>query len=85
MEKNTKYERRYELDWLRIIAIILLFFFHSAKFFDTDDFHINNNEQDIGMTIFVGILTTWIMPLFFPPLRNGYFLLFKKKRGRSMC
>lgn len=65
MENTIKNERSYDLDWLRIIAIILLFFYHSAKVFDKIDFHINNNEQNIGMTIFVVIVIAFIMPLLF--------------------
>ena len=81
MEKQIKYERRYELDWLRVIAIVLLFFYHSAKVFDTTDFHINNNERDIGLTIFVGILTAWIMPLFF--LLSGMAIFYSLRKREA--
>ena len=62
--KSTKAERRYDIDWLRFSAILILFFYHSAKAFDTTFWHINNSVQEIGMTIFVGVLSMWIMPLF---------------------
>jgi hypothetical protein len=79
MEKKIKSERRYdELDWLRIIAIIFLFFFHSARVFDINDFHINNNERDMGITIFVGILNAWIMPLFF--LLSGMAIFYSLRK-----
>ena len=55
------FERRYDLDWLRIIGILLVFFFHCARFFDTLDWHVKNNwpaavplsEQSEGMTSFI--------------------------------
>ena len=78
MEKKIKSERMYELDWLRILAIILLFFYHSAKVFDTTDFHINNNEQALGMTIFVGIVTAFIMPLLF--LLSGMSIFYSLRK-----
>jgi len=81
MEEPIKYERRYELDWLRILAVILLFFYHSAKFFDMTDFHINNNEQDLGMTIFVAVLSVWLMPLFFLISGMAIFYSFRKRNA----
>ena len=29
----TKSERRYDIDWLRVLAVLLLFFFHPAMIF----------------------------------------------------
>jgi peptidoglycan/LPS O-acetylase OafA/YrhL len=34
--------RRYELDWLRVGAILMVFVFHSSRFFDTDNWHVKN-------------------------------------------
>ncbi|NHJ87966.1 MAG: acyltransferase [Asgard group archaeon] len=67
------FERRYDLDWLRIIGILLVFIFHCARFFDTLDWHIKNNwpldvplsEQSEGMTTFIYYLGGPGMPLFF--------------------
>ncbi|MHA1525543.1 MAG: acyltransferase family protein [Promethearchaeota archaeon] len=81
MGKKIKSERRYELDWLRILAIILLFFYHSAKVFDTADFHINNGERDFGLTIFVGIVTAFIMPLFF--LLSGMSIFYSLRKREA--
>ncbi len=30
-------ERRYELDWLRVLAILVVFLFHSTRFFNLGD------------------------------------------------
>jgi len=78
MENNNKSDRRYELDWLRFIGIILLFFFHSARVFDINDFHINNFERDIGMTILSGSFIAWIMPLFF--LLSGMAIFYSLRK-----
>ncbi len=34
--------RRYDLDWLRVGAILAVFVFHSSRFFDTTDWHVKN-------------------------------------------
>jgi len=34
--------RRYELDWLRVFAVLMVFVYHSAHFFDVDDWSVKN-------------------------------------------
>lgn len=58
-------ERRYDIDWLRVLAILMVFFFHNARFYDPYPWHVKNAEQSFGMFIFVALLHAWIMPLFF--------------------
>jgi peptidoglycan/LPS O-acetylase OafA/YrhL len=58
-------ERRYDIDWLRVLALLTIFFFHCARFFDHEDWHVKNNQLSFGMSVFVGIVSQWIMPLFF--------------------
>lgn len=57
--------RRYDIDWLRVFATFTIFLFHCARFFDESDWQVKNNQLDLGMSIFVGIVSQWIMPLFF--------------------
>jgi len=62
---TTKPIRRYDLDWLRVLAVIILLFYHSARPFVTWRWHINNetvSECITGILLFVNI---WHMPLFF--------------------
>jgi glucans biosynthesis protein C len=57
--------RRYDIDWLRVLAMLMIFFFHSARMFNEDDWHIKNNVISFGATLFIDIVAQWIMPLFF--------------------
>jgi peptidoglycan/LPS O-acetylase OafA/YrhL len=77
-ELLPKYERRYDIDWLRIIAVFLVFIFHNARFFDFNEWHVKNSELDLGMTIFVNFLGGVGMPLFFiiSGMATFYFLGF---------
>jgi peptidoglycan/LPS O-acetylase OafA/YrhL len=36
--------RSYELDWLRIVAVLVLVFFHTSEIFNNGWFHIKNAE-----------------------------------------
>ena len=40
---TTKPERRYDVDWLRLLAVFLLYTFHTARVFDSSEqFYIQN-------------------------------------------
>jgi len=60
-----KPERRYDIDWLRSLSMLAVFLFHCARFFNFDDWHIKNSTESLGMSVFVGVLVQWIMPIFF--------------------
>ncbi len=41
-------QRRYDLDWLRFIAIAILLFFHTGMWFNEWDWHVKNNETSVS-------------------------------------
>lgn len=58
--------RRYDIDWLRIGATLLLFVFHTGMVFSPAPFyHIRNDELSFGWLIVCGFISLWHMPLFF--------------------
>lgn len=63
--KGVLRERRYDMDWLRVLVMLAVFFFHCARFFGGGTWHLNNNEESIVALIFIGWLDMWFMPLFF--------------------
>ena len=73
MEKIFKVERSYELDWLRIVATILIFFFHCARIFNYGDWEIKNKEKDLGLSIFIWYVDFWVIPIFFIIAGMGTF------------
>ena len=60
-----KLARRYDNDWLTVLAMLTIFSFHCARFFNQEDWHVKNNQLSEGMTLFVAVVAQWIMPLFF--------------------
>ena len=83
--------RSYYLDWLRVLAMLTIFLFHNARFFNYEDWQVKNRQLDLGMTFFVWIVAEWIMPLFFvlaavaisyslTSRKNGQFLAERFKR-----
>ncbi len=61
-------ERRYELDWLRVLAVLLLLYFHTAAIFyrgDLEIFYVTNAVTSPAIGIFILGVHQWHMPLFF--------------------
>jgi peptidoglycan/LPS O-acetylase OafA/YrhL len=58
-------KRRYELDWLRILAILVVFLYHSTRFFNLGDWHVKNINTFVWVEIWNVFATRWLMPLFF--------------------
>jgi fucose 4-O-acetylase-like acetyltransferase len=58
-------KRIYYIDWLRIAAIITVFFFHTSHFFDPMYWHVKNPVKTESVLLFLGFVNLWIMPLFF--------------------
>ncbi|WP_312337125.1 acyltransferase family protein [Anaerospora hongkongensis] len=63
--KNTNEERCYYMDWLRLLGILCVFFFHNLRFFDLIDWEVKNKATFLSPTILVMFINFWIMPLFF--------------------
>jgi peptidoglycan/LPS O-acetylase OafA/YrhL len=63
MKKDT--QRLYYIDWLRVLAMLSIFFYHSDRFFDYDDWHVKNAAHNIISSIHTAFFSQWMMPLFF--------------------
>ncbi len=57
--------RKYELDWIRMFAILIVFLYHSTRFFNLGDWHMKNIDTYVWMEIWNVFVTRWMMPLFF--------------------
>jgi len=58
-------ERRNDIDWVRVLGMLMVLFFHCARFFDDEGWHAKSGEISYGMTVFGNVVSQWIMPLFF--------------------
>ena len=58
-------ERRNDIDWLRVLAVVGVFLVHCNRFFDSVGWHLKNDEQSAVATMFSGWIWLWVMPLFF--------------------
>jgi glucan biosynthesis protein C len=71
--------RRRDLDWLRVLAILAVFIYHSGRFFNLDDWHVKNATTYSGVEVWEGFLRDWMMPLVF--LISGASLFYALRKG----
>jgi glucan biosynthesis protein C len=57
--------RLHYLDWLRVLAILMVFLFHAVHVFDFGTWQVKNAEQSEIITIILTLLSLWGMPFFF--------------------
>lgn len=77
-----KTQRMYDLDWLRVIAIVLVLYFHVAMIFTSDwDFHIKNKELSNLWLEFNYWLSRFRMPLLFFISGVGSYFALRKRSG----
>jgi glucan biosynthesis protein C len=73
--------RRYELDWLRVLAILSVFLYHSTRFFNLGDWHVKNVNTYVWVEIWNIFATRWMMPLFFIISGASLFYAIGKSSG----
>lgn len=72
-------ERRYDIDWIRIFGMLVIFFYHCGRFFNLEDWHVKNNALSPGISVILSVLGIWMMPLFFMiSAMSSYYSLTKR-------
>ena len=75
--------RSYELDWLRVVAVMMLVFYHSAMMFGIGWFHIKNPETSFVLNLLCRFLEIWHMPLFFLVAGASSWFALEFRTGRQ--
>ena len=57
--------RRYDIDWLRVLAILFVFVFHSTRFFNLSDWHVKNPATYSAVEVWILFASSWMMPFVF--------------------
>ncbi|QHI35092.1 hypothetical protein IMCC3317_04380 [Kordia antarctica] len=71
--------RRYDLDWLRVIAILAVYFHHIGMPFNGDDFHIMNRESSKLLDDIMVFFEQFRLPLLFLISGTGTIFAFSKR------
>lgn len=66
MDIEKRLTRHIDLDWIKVLATLVVFLYHCSMFFNSFDWHIKNNSIDRAYVEFFSLLVgNWIMPVFF--------------------
>lgn len=81
-QSTPAYVRLHYLDWLRVIAILMVFLFHAVHPFDFGEWEIKNVEQSEIISIILSILGIWGMPFFFLMAGAASWFALQKRTAR---
>ncbi|NHK27794.1 acyltransferase family protein [Parvularcula flava] len=71
--------RRYDLDWLRVIAFAILIFYHIGMFYVTWDWHVKSPHAGTAPEFIMQLVNAWRLALLF--LISGIALRYVTDRG----
>jgi glucans biosynthesis protein C len=70
------------IDALRVIVVLSIFAFHSARVFDSlEPFYAKSTETSLALSVFVAFLNVWQMPLLFILAGMSTFFALGKRTG----
>jgi peptidoglycan/LPS O-acetylase OafA/YrhL len=79
----VKQERLFYLDWLRVLSVLGVFFFHTfGPFTLWVDWNVKNTDQSLVLTLFAGFCATWGMPLLFVVAGAASWFALRSRTGR---
>lgn len=83
MTELSTTQRRYDLDWLRFIAIVVLLFFHTGMLFNQWEWHVKNSETSTTFSYWMVWSHFFRMPLLlFISGAGTYMALGKRTPGQ---
>ena len=72
-------ERKYYIDWIRVLAFFLLIFFHCAMPFVSFGWEIKNKETSLGLSRLIFWMHQWRLPLLFFISGAGIYFSLKSR------
>jgi hypothetical protein len=63
IQTKTQPQRRHDMDVMGALVVLGLIFFHTARIFDTNDFHVKNVPTSQAVQVLVTFAGLWGMPL----------------------
>jgi peptidoglycan/LPS O-acetylase OafA/YrhL len=76
--------RRTDISWLRILAVLLLFPYHTARVFDMrEEFYVHNDQASNALSFFLAYMQPWHMPLLFLLAGAASWFALARRGGRE--
>jgi glucans biosynthesis protein C len=84
-QELTTNQRRYDLDWLRFIAIVILLFFHTGMWFNHWGWHVKNNELSYSFQYWMVWSHYFRMPLLLFISGAGTYMALGKRTPKQFA
>jgi glucan biosynthesis protein C len=79
---STRSARRWDIDWLRLLATLLLFYIHPARiFYLWDPFYVKNDQLSALASWLSLFIDHWHMPLFFVLAGAASWFALRRRTG----
>src|SRR5574342_1196721 len=72
-------QRRFYLDWLRVLGILFVFIYHSTRLYNVEDWAVKNNIWYPSVEVWNGFATSFMMPWMF--VISGASLFYAMGKG----
>ena len=72
-------KRIHYIDWLRVLAVLLLFPFHTLRVYNLEPFYVKGSELSEGLGYIISFIDLWHMPLLFLLAGASTFLALGKR------
>ncbi len=81
---DVRFARRYDIDWLRVLAVLLLFPFHVSRVFNAEDpFYVKAAHLSMPLSYGLNFISVWHMPLLFLLAGASTFFALGKRSSRQ--
>ncbi|HYE90313.1 MAG TPA: acyltransferase, partial [Terriglobales bacterium] len=74
--------RRFDLDALRVLAVLVLLAYHSSRPFDTESWHVKSLELSRPLELLGYVFTPWRLPLLFMISGAGTYFALRTRTAR---
>lgn len=80
---HTTPPRLHSIDWLRVLAVLLLFPFHVSRVFNTEAFYVKAGHLSAALDVVLDFISVWHMPLLFLLAGASTFFALRKRSSRQ--
>jgi peptidoglycan/LPS O-acetylase OafA/YrhL len=75
--------RLHYIDWLRVLAVLLLFPYHVTRVFNEEAFYVKADEVSAALNVVLGFISVWHMPLLFLLAGASTYFALRRRGSRE--
>jgi peptidoglycan/LPS O-acetylase OafA/YrhL len=76
-------QRLHYIDWLRVLAVLLLFPYHTLRVFNAEPFYVKAAEVSTALNAVLGFISVWHMQLLFLLAGASTYFALRKRASRA--